>query len=83
MDNEVFAKETVGDFMNEHFIALKIDIESETGRAVARKYDVMSVPTFLILDIDGNLLGRTSGARSEQQFMDDMRQIIIRLRSKE
>jgi len=82
MDAEVFSKETVGDFMNDNFVALKIDIDSETGRAVARKYDVRSVPTFLVLDTDGNLLGRTSGARTEQQFIADMRQMLARIKSR-
>ncbi|MBP3482796.1 MAG: thioredoxin family protein [Alistipes sp.] len=82
MDEDVFSREGVGDFMNDNFVALKIDIDSETGRSVARKYEIKSVPTFLIIDTDGNLLGRTSGARDEKLFIADMKRMLERIKSR-
>jgi hypothetical protein len=40
---------------------VRLSILSETGREVARSYGVRSVPTFLIFDGEGTLIGREVG----------------------
>jgi thioredoxin-related protein len=39
----------------------RLSILSEIGREVARRYGVRSVPTFLIFDGEGTLIGREVG----------------------
>jgi thioredoxin-related protein len=40
---------------------VRLSILSEVGREVAQRYGVRSVPTFLIFDGDGTLIGREVG----------------------
>jgi thioredoxin-related protein len=39
----------------------RLSILSEVGRKVAQRYGVRSVPTFLIFDGEGTLIGRETG----------------------
>lgn len=50
MEREVFADDDVAAFFNEHFINLRIDMESEDGIPVSEKYSVEAYPTFLFID---------------------------------
>lgn len=76
MEREVFSRGDVGEFVDGNFVPLRIDADTGTGRAVMRKYGVISLPSFLVLDTDGNLLGRTAGARPASDFIADMRRML-------
>jgi len=39
----------------------RLSIFDEVGQEVARRYDVRGVPTFLVFDDQGNLVGRDLG----------------------
>ena len=47
----------------------KIDVDEHV--ALARRYDVASVPTVLVF-AEGELRGRTVGARSRRQLLEDL-----------
>ena len=47
----------------------KIDVDEHV--ALARRYDVVSVPTVLVF-AEGEVRGRTVGARSRHQLLDDL-----------
>ena len=76
MDREVFAREDVGRYMDEHFVCARFDIEREPGRTMARQYGVSAIPTYLIFDAEGRLLVRTSGSRTAKQFLRDLKSVI-------
>ena len=40
---------------------VRLSILSPTGREVARRYGVMGLPTFLMFDSQGDLIGRDAG----------------------
>ena len=40
---------------------VRLSILSQTGREVARRYGVMGLPTFLVFDGQGDLIGRDAG----------------------
>lgn len=82
MDRDVFSRRDVGDFMDEQFVCARYDGEQETGAALAQRYGVDAVPTFLIFNIEGELLGRTSGARTAGEFLRDMRTLLDKLRER-
>lgn len=56
MDKNVFSTKTVGDYFNNNFISYKIDAEKGAGINFAKKYNVISYPTLLILDHTGKLV---------------------------
>ncbi len=79
LDRKVFSKAAVGTFMEEHFVSIRFDVDREPGRSFAKEFAVRSIPTMLILDAKGNLLARTSGGRSADAFLRDMKEILRRL----
>lgn len=48
----------VGDFMDEYFVAAKYDIDKPTGKALAGKHGIRSIPTYLVFNTEGDLLGK-------------------------
>lgn len=69
MDANVFPVKAVGDFYNEKFINVKMDMEKGDGIDVAKKYNVNSFPTYLVLDYRGNVIHREGGAMEEEKFI--------------
>ena len=53
--NKVFSDPNVGDLYNEKFINVKINMDGALGKEMLRKYDVVWLPTMLILDQEGNV----------------------------
>jgi thiol:disulfide interchange protein len=76
LDRKVFSKRAVGSFMDRHFVSLRFDVDRGPGRTFAHDYEVRSIPTMLIFDEQGNLLARTSGGRSADDFLEDMEEIL-------
>ena len=68
----------VGEFMERWFVAAKYDVDRSTGKALSQQYGVRSIPTYLIFDTAGDLLGRIQGASDAETFMDDLRTILDR-----
>jgi len=78
MDELVFSSQEVGDFMNERFVCAKYNIDRGTGRELMHEYGTGSVPTYLIFNTEGELLGRIIGASSAEEFTADIQSIIDR-----
>ena len=74
MSSQIFPQETVGDVMNANFINVKVQLDSTesdnaevkswyaTGHNIAKEYNVMAYPTFLIFDQNGKLVHRIVGS---------------------
>ena len=69
---KVFPLKEVGDFFNEHFVSLKMDMEKGEGVELAKRFHVTSYPTLLVLDSDGNLRHRLSGTRSPRELVTEV-----------
>lgn len=65
MARDVFPTKEAGDFFNENFINVKMDMEKGEGRTLAQKYGVRSYPTLLFLDYTGGVVYETKGARRD------------------
>ncbi len=53
MQNKVFPAAKVGEFYNENFINLKIDMEKGEGIALSEKYEVKAYPSLFIINHNG------------------------------
>jgi thiol-disulfide isomerase/thioredoxin len=69
MDAKIFPKKAVGDFYNQHFINVKIDMEKGEGPALANLYQVKAFPTFLFVDSEGNLLHSSLGYKDASSML--------------
>ena len=76
MEREVFARRDVGEFVHARFIPAQYDIDRPTGRALATKYGVRSIPTCLVFSAEGELLGRITGAMDARTFMQSLSRIL-------
>lgn len=67
----LFMEPDVGDYFDAHFVSVKCDIDTEEGKILKKKYGVRRVPTFLILQPDGEvrhwMLG---GSRQKDEFIE-------------
>lgn len=65
-----FTQESLGEFYNENFINLKLDMEKSDGRTFDAQYPVSAYPTMFFLDGEGNVVLRIKGARKASQLID-------------
>ena len=63
MERDVFSKKEVGDFMDEYFVAAKYDIDKPTGKALAGKHGIRSIPTYLVFNTEGGQDNRIHAGR--------------------
>ena len=76
MDREVFTDSTVGDFFNNNFINLKLDMEKGSGIETAKKYQVRGYPSFLFINAGGTLLHQGIGYQPISMFMAMAKQAL-------
>lgn len=70
MAENIFPLADVGEYLNERFICIKIDMEKGEGPALAVKYGVEAYPTFLLLNADGTLRHTVvGGSPSGEEFI--------------
>ncbi|MBK9272708.1 MAG: thioredoxin family protein [Saprospiraceae bacterium] len=70
MAANTFPDPMVGDYYNENFINLKVDMEKGEGRDLSIRYAINSYPTLLYIDGQGKIVHRVSGARGPEAFID-------------
>lgn len=70
MAKKVFVLPEVGFFYNSKFVCLKIDAETEEGKALAKQYTVRSYPTYLYINpANEKSLHRSGGRKSAEDFI--------------
>lgn len=65
----VFKEASVGDYYNQNFINMKIDMEKGEGPALAKKYRVTAYPSFFFIDENGEVVASAKGGRQTEQFI--------------
>ena len=76
-DEEIFAREDVGSFVNDHFIATKIDMEQGIGPRLAAKFRVWIFPTLLFFNPQGQLIEKQIGYNDDPtDFLKSLQEII-------
>ncbi|MCR8556988.1 thioredoxin family protein [Mucilaginibacter sp. BJC16-A38] len=81
MDQEVYQKITVGEYMNQHFISVKMQMDTSKAEDDATKrtyadahavmvgYNVKSFPTFLFFSPNANLVTKGNGYLADSNFV--------------
>lgn len=80
MQREVFSRKDVGDFMSENFISAKYNVDHAIGKSLSGDYQVSSIPTFLIFNPEGELVGRVVGGMDAEKFISNMKEILHKKR---
>lgn len=69
MSANVTNQSEVGEFFNENFISVKMDMEAGEGLELAKKYQVRAYPSLLFVDGEGRIVHRTVGAKPVEEFL--------------
>ena len=70
MARDVFPQKEVGDFYNDKFINVQMDMEKGEGLSFAKKYNVQVYPTLLFVAADGSLVHRAAGYKDSPEFLE-------------
>lgn len=76
MERDVFSREDIGEFMNANFVNAKYNIDEKIGGAIAKEYNISSIPTYLVFTADGKLINRITGALSGEEFVSRMYRVL-------
>ena len=76
MAKTVFLEKEVGDYFNEHFVALKIDVERGEGPFIKNKYGIVGLPGYVFIDADDHVVYRFSGAMPTEMFMSEVKKAV-------
>jgi len=57
-------------FLHDHFIPVFIEEHRDGAKRLMRQYGVDTVPTDLVLNPDGDVVGHSQGARTEEAMME-------------
>jgi len=70
MAANTFMDTTVGNFVNDKFVAFKMDMEKGEGLEFAKEYNVKAYPTILYIDGHGKLMHKSIGAQAADKFLE-------------
>jgi thioredoxin-related protein len=80
MDQQVYPNDTIGSYLNDHFISVKVQMDSTDkdneqikewygdARAINEKYKIQGFPSFLFFTPDGELVSRELGYKDVNDF---------------
>ncbi len=71
MAKNEFTKKDVGEFFNNNFINLKLDMEKTDGFSFGKEYPVSAYPTMFFLDGTGNVVKKMKGARTGDALISE------------
>ncbi|QVY65013.1 thioredoxin family protein [Polaribacter sp. Q13] len=69
MTKEIFPLKEVGDFYNENFVSIKVDMEKGEGIALNNTYSVNAYPTLLFIAPDGKLVHKLVGGKQAKDLI--------------
>ena len=76
MATNVFPNDTLGKFMNEHFVCMKLDMEHGEGPERNKTFHVKAYPTFIFFDADGKEMNRFEGMAYREEFQKRCERIL-------
>ena len=65
---DVFTKKNVGDFFNENFVSLKLDMEKE-GKSLKKFLGVNAYPTLVFMNADKQIVHKVVGGMSDVELL--------------
>lgn len=75
MAQKVFPQPQVGDYMNKHFVSLKLNAEKE-GKEQAELYKVNAYPTFLILNANREVVYTKVGGGTAENLLAELERFL-------
>lgn len=76
MANDEFTKKAAGDYFNNNFVNIAIDMEKGEGVEIAKEYQIRQYPTFLIFSPEGKLVARIVGGAEINEFIGRVKSVM-------
>lgn len=76
MATNVFPNDTLGTYMNEHFVCMQLDMEHGEGPERNKTFKVKAYPTFIFFDADGKEMNRFEGMAYREEFQKRCERIL-------
>ncbi|MFR5660526.1 MAG: thioredoxin family protein, partial [Butyricimonas faecihominis] len=73
MAEKEFTKKEAGEYFPPRFVCIKSDIERGEGKEIAKRYNITTVPTFLILYPNGEIIHTIVGSSPLLTFIDKIK----------
>lgn len=83
MFKEVLSQDVVIDFINNNYVAYKVDIDKESSSDLEKKYGLKYVPTFIVANHDGEEIDRMIGFKPVELFLETLTTINSKAQSTE
>lgn len=64
MEEDIYTQSQVYEYVNDHFLSMRTDYDSDAGKTIAAIYEVDRLPTILFLSPKGVVLVRQTGSVS-------------------
>ncbi|MFA5575532.1 MAG: thioredoxin domain-containing protein [Brumimicrobium sp.] len=74
LDRNTFPDEKVGEFFNERFISIKMDMEKGEGPELAKRYAVRAYPTLIVFHPNGKVAKKMLGYMTPEQLLIQMKE---------
>jgi thiol-disulfide isomerase/thioredoxin len=75
MEQTTFKDEALLTYLKGNFVNVKVDIDQFDGFALKEEYSIRYLPTILLLDTDGSVVGKIEEALGPQLLMERLDQI--------
>jgi thioredoxin-related protein len=79
LSREMFPREDVGTFFNQHFVSFKQDMEKGEGLQLRKKYPVSAFPTLFFIAPTGEVITKIKGAPREAKDFINFAEKAIKL----
>ena len=66
----LFKDPEVADFFNAHFVSVRINMDGSQGKIMHTQYEVVFLPTLLILDADGNIIRKEDRLLTKNELIN-------------
>ncbi len=76
MQKNILSRQDVGDFMAKNYVCAKYDIDKPTGKELAKKYAIRTIPTYIVFDTDGHVLLFVSQIMTPEEFIEKFSSVL-------
>ncbi len=76
MDKDVFSNDIVISYMNDNYLNVKVDGESDFGKSFAEVHQVEGFPTYVFIDSQNDALGYLEGYIELEEFKSSTEDVI-------
>lgn len=66
----VFEDARLGDFFNAHFVNVKINMDKREGQKLQKQYEIVFLPTLLVLNADGSIMVKIDRLLSAGELLE-------------